>query len=139
MGRIEIRHAAGTFVLQSEAGPISHELLAGRKIDLEYLVSLAETRAAVEVKVVELAIERATDSDWANIQAVLGRNESEHLSDPEVGSLNLLFEAAIARAAGNPVLISLQQALHETWVEAWGRLRLHRATSTACTPSTSRC
>jgi GntR family transcriptional regulator, transcriptional repressor for pyruvate dehydrogenase complex len=124
MGRIEIRHGAGTFVRQSEAGLITRELLAGQKVDLDFLISLAESRAAIEVKVVDLAVERASDEDWDRIQAVLDRNEEEHLSDPEVGSLNLLFEAAIARAAGNPVLTMLQQAVHETWVEAWGRLRL---------------
>lgn len=124
MGKVEIRHGAGTFVRSPGRDPITVVLLNQGPIDRMFLAHLTELRAGIEVKVVELATRRAGDADWEDIKGVLERNETDHLSDPEIGSLNLLFEAAIGRATRNPALVTVQRAVHEAWVEAWGRLDL---------------
>jgi GntR family transcriptional regulator, transcriptional repressor for pyruvate dehydrogenase complex len=123
-GRVSIRRGAGTFVIYPGTDPIAGALLAGRSVDTGFLSELVELRAAVELKIVELAARRATADGVAQLHAVLSRNAEEFPETAEQGSLNLLFEAELARIAGNRLLSASQRAIHELWVEAWSRLSL---------------
>lgn len=123
-GRVQIRRGSGVFVVYTGTDPIAASLLAGRPIDRPWLVHLIELRAGIEEKVVQLAARRATAADVDRLREVLQRNEEELPESPEPGSLNMLFEAELARVAGNPLLTAIQRAVHELWVDAWGRLGL---------------
>lgn len=123
-GRVAIRRGAGTFVVYPGKDPIAGALLAGRAVDTDFLAELVELRAAVEIKIVELAAERITPEGIARLRAVVSRNAEELPQTEEHGSLNLLFEAELARIAGNRLLAASQKAVHELWVEAWSRLSL---------------
>jgi len=89
-------------------------------------------RAAIEDKVITLVAER-TDADLSDINDLLHREEAELDNRVEVGSLDLRFEAALAKESGNPLLQELQRSVHRLWVEAWSecgitpgdRRRLH--------------
>lgn len=120
MGKVEIRHGAGTFVRQPQADPLAAALLHEHDVDDAFLHSLVEARTALEARAVELATARGAAADWDELRAVLARNAEEHLPDAELGSLNLLFEQAVARVADSPVLTALQRSVHELWVVAWG-------------------
>lgn len=123
-GRVEIRRGSGAFVVYTGTDPIAASLLAGGQVDRPWLAQLIELRAAIEEKIVQLAARRATDADVERLREVLRRNEEELPESPETGSLNLLFEAELGRIARNPLLIAIQRAVHELWVDAWGRLGL---------------
>lgn len=123
-GRVEIRRGAGTFVVYTGTDPIAASLRPAGPIDRSWLVQLIELRAGIEEKIVQLAAARAGDADVARLDEVLRRNEGDLPQSAEPGSLNLLFEAELARLSGNSLLIALQRAVHELWIDAWSRLGL---------------
>lgn len=123
-GRVEIRRGAGAFVVYTGTDPIAASLLAGATIDREWLAHLIEVRAGIEEKIVALAAGRASGADVERLRDVLQRNEEELPQSAEAGSLSLLFEAELGRIARNPLLMALQRAVHELWVDVWSRLGL---------------
>ena len=129
VGRVEIRQGAGTFVRSPHSNVVARFLLAevgamDRVFDQSFLVQLIDARAAVETKIAELAAEKADLSAISNIGDVLRRIEDEHLPDPEIGSLNISFEAALGTTSGSPLLVAIQRAIHQLWVDAWGTLKI---------------
>ncbi|MDX6741576.1 helix-turn-helix domain-containing protein [Actinocorallia sp. A-T 12471] len=123
-GRVSIRRGSGTFVVYPGKDPIAGALLMGRPVNADFLADLVELRAGLEIKIVQLAAERITPDGLARLRAVMSRNAEELPQSAELGSLNLLFEAELARIAGNKLLAAAQRAAHELWVEAWSRLSL---------------
>ncbi len=123
MGKIEIRRNAGSFVLHPNGSAFASQLKATHPVDRAFLDYLVDVRAAVEDKVVELVAERA-DADLLAVRAVLERTEAERGESVEQGSLDLRFEAALAREAGNPLLAEMQRSVHQLWVEAWSECRI---------------
>lgn len=129
VGRVEIRQGAGTFVRSPQSNMVARSLLlevgaVDRDYDQSFLVYLIDMRAAVETKIAELAAERADQSDIANMREVLRRLEQEHLPDPEIGSINISFEAALGAASRSPLLVAVQRAMHQLWIDAWGTLKV---------------
>jgi len=116
VGRIEIRRNAGSFVLEPRTNPITARLKTADGATLGHLI---EVRAALEDRVV--AMLGGTDRDWDAVEALLEATEGElaHEHGP-IGSLDVRFEAMLARMTGNPLLVELQKAVHELWVDAWG-------------------
>jgi GntR family transcriptional regulator, transcriptional repressor for pyruvate dehydrogenase complex len=123
MGKIEIRRNAGSFVLNPNGSAFASQLKATHPVDRAFLDYLVEVRAAVEDKVVELVAKR-TDADLSAVRAVLERTEAELGESVEQGSLDLRFEASLAREVGNPLLAETQRCVHQLWVEAWSVCRI---------------
>lgn len=118
MGKIEIRKNAGSFVLHPQGDALTAHLRAVAPIDEVYLEYLVDVRAAVEDRVVAL-VARA-DVGLADIAELLEQMEEELEDwDLEPGSLDLRFEAALARLAANPLLSEVQRSVHQLWVESW--------------------
>jgi GntR family transcriptional repressor for pyruvate dehydrogenase complex len=120
MGKIEIRRNAGAFVLDPEGTLPVEQLLAGVEPAADSLQWLTDLRAAVETRVVRV-LARQAEPDLAAVREFLERAAGE-LADQDVeqGSLDVRFEALLARAAGNPVLERVQKWVHQAWVTAWG-------------------
>src|SRR5919112_3144638 len=123
MGKIEIRRNAGSFVMNPNGSAFASQLKATHPVDRAFLDYLVDVRAAVEDKVVELVAKRA-DADLSAVRAVLERTEAELGESVEQGSLDLRFEAALAREVGNPLLAEMQRPVHQLWVEAWSVCRI---------------
>ena len=72
----------------------------------EFVRQLFETRRALELPIMELAAERATPAQRAEILAIADRF---HVGMPleEFRELDRAFHSAIARACGNPLLVEL--------------------------------
>lgn len=121
-GRVRIKHGAGVFVAYPGKDPVAALLQPAPPVNRSDMVELIETRAAIEVKIVELAGRRASRKDLRSLELLLQRNEVELHRTAETGSLNLLFEAQLAAIAGNTMLMSLQRAVHELWVAGWSDL-----------------
>src|SRR5215218_1808760 len=123
MGKIEIRRNAGSFVMNPNGSAFASQLKATHPVDRAFLDYLVDVRAAVEHKMVELVAKRA-DADLSAVRAVLERTEAERAESGERGSLDLRFEAALAREVGNPLLAEMQRSVHQLWVEAWSECRI---------------
>lgn len=74
---------------------------------------LIDVRAAIETRVVDVVGRQAgADLDRAGRELRDARTMGR-------GSLDLRFEAALGREAGNPLPAHLQTVVHELWVRSW--------------------
>src|SRR5215203_3354694 len=96
MGKIEIRSNAGSFLIHPNGNAMVTQLKAVLPVDIIFLKHLVDVRAAVEDKVIALVAAR-TVADISEINDLLQREEAELDKRVEVGSLDLRFEAALAR------------------------------------------
>ena len=124
MGKVEIRRNSGAFVVDPEGTLPVEQLLAGAEPGLESLQWLTDLRAAIETRVVQL-VARQPQPDLLPVREFLAR-AAEELADQDTdqGSLDLRFEALLARAAGNPMLVRTQKWVHQAWVTAWSEFGL---------------
>jgi GntR family transcriptional regulator, transcriptional repressor for pyruvate dehydrogenase complex len=124
MGRVEIRRNAGCFVIDPEGTLPPDRLRAGMAVDAEFLQWLSELRAALDAKAVELAARRGK-LDLAPLRGLLEQTGAELAgSEGADTSMDMRFEAVLARMAGNPLLIRLQATVHRLWAEAWSEAGL---------------
>lgn len=124
MGKVEIRRNAGAFVVDPDGTLPVEQLLAAVAPGLASLQWLTDLRAAVETRVVQLVV-RQPEPDLDAVRDFLDRAAAELTDqDTEQGSLDLRFEALLARTAGNPMLERVQKWVHQAWVTAWGEFGL---------------
>ncbi|WP_314175680.1 FadR/GntR family transcriptional regulator [Streptomyces winkii] len=117
MGKVDIRRNSGTFV----AEPVPHTLLSvtpPKQVDETHIRHLSELRAGIECEVVRL-LARQDPMDLTHAEAALERAGTDLAESSRQGSLDPSFEAGLARATDNPVLVEFQQAVHELWLHAW--------------------
>lgn len=72
----------------------------------DFVRQLFETRRALELPIIELAAERASETDRAEI-GELAKGFSPGMALNDFRALDRTFHAAIARACGNPLLVEL--------------------------------
>jgi len=120
MGKIEIRPNAGSFLVHPNGNAIASQLKAVLRVDRAFLEHLVDVRAAVEDKVVALVAGRGAAADLGAVRAAVERSGADLDESGEPGSMDLRFEAALARESGNPLLAEMQRSVHQLWVEAWG-------------------
>lgn len=123
IGRVRIAHGSGTFVAGPRTDPISDHLRPELGFGQDDIQHLAELRAAIAIRIAELAARNATDEDIRELSAVLSEAEEDLEQAPETGSLDVAFEEALGRSSRNPLLLSMQTSIDHLWVEAWGGLR----------------
>ena len=123
MGKIEIRPNAGSFLVHPNGNALVTQLRTVAPVDRAFLGHLIDVRAAVEDRVVALVAGRA-GADLSAVRVVLERSGAALRESGEPGSLDLSFEAALAREAGNPLLAEMQRSVHHLWVEAWSECRI---------------
>jgi GntR family transcriptional repressor for pyruvate dehydrogenase complex len=113
VGKIEIRRQ-GSFVLPSPGDPLAG---ADQPATDKLIAELAEVRAAIEAQVIRSVLRRNRDLEPA--RRVLHGAAQTLTDDPGHGTLDLRFEAALARVTRNRTLIEFQHAIHQRWVKAW--------------------
>src|SRR5215208_2353082 len=111
MGKIEIRPNAGSFLVHPNGNALVNQLRAVAPVDRAFLGHLIDVRAAVEDRVVALVAGRS-GADLSAVRVVLERSGTSLRESGEAGSLDLSFEAALAREAGNPLLAEVQRSVH---------------------------
>ena len=116
MGKVEIRRNSGTYVTRPAPQTLV-KVTPPDTVDEEYVRQLGELRACIECQILRLAGQQ-DPLDLAEAEAALARAEREIEKDSGQGRLDPTFEAALARAAGNPVLSEFQRAIHELWLHA---------------------
>jgi GntR family transcriptional regulator, transcriptional repressor for pyruvate dehydrogenase complex len=111
MRAIEIRPGRGAFVRT----PVTEDLVPSDTlrmlIDRDAMIEIVEAREVLEVALVSMAAERATEEDLAELSAIIEEMERS-VADPEHSlALNARFHLAIAEAARNPVLLKMLQSV----------------------------
>ena len=98
---------SGTVVASLGAGAL--ERLIGNLLDLDRddIAALTETRGILEIHSAQLAAQRATKADIADIKSALEAFRAEVEAGGPAVEEDLLFHLAIARSARNPVMSSL--------------------------------
>lgn len=86
-----------------------HNLLALGSVDFE---EVAIVRQHLEVPSVRLAASHRSDQDLALLRAIVDRQRTTSVDDPDVPKLDEQFHTTIAQASGNRVLASFVHALH---------------------------
>jgi GntR family transcriptional repressor for pyruvate dehydrogenase complex len=113
MGLVEIRPGQGTFVRfnSNHAQPI--QLLQSMLQEDAHVVELLEIRELLEPQIASMAAQSATAEEIAAMQAILERMRTS-LAEGKTGvDENIEFHLAMTRAAGNRVLLQVQQLFFE--------------------------
>jgi DNA-binding FadR family transcriptional regulator len=103
----------GVFVADADHRMVSRPfqtLLQLRKVSMH---NIAEARLIFEPEAARLAAERATDEDLRELEEVIEKmNRVVEAGEPQ-SSYDLKFHKLVARAAGNPILLMLAEAMLE--------------------------
>ena len=104
---IEVRHGSGTFVLKPSIESLSEPLYHLLKADTDSYLEVMEVRSILEVEIVGILAERATEVDFDKIEKHLLRMR-DLLDDPsEFTKVDLMFHMAIYQAMNNKLISTL--------------------------------
>ena len=112
---IEIKHGLGAYLRQPDLGFFTFPMTVLLSYDGNIKNELLEARLKIELQILELAVERATNEDLSRIEAYLRNKEQSVLSDSSERQYNYEFEQLVGLAAKNRPLESIQKALHTIW------------------------
>jgi GntR family transcriptional repressor for pyruvate dehydrogenase complex len=101
MGLIE-RRGNRSYVVEH----LPEVMIVERDDRVEFIGQLFETRTLLEVPLIELAAERASEADRAEISRLADRSAGD-VSLQEFRELDHAFHSAIARACKNPLLVEV--------------------------------
>lgn len=117
LGLVEIRHGERPRVAKpsmdgifGQLGKAVRHMLSHSEQDLKHL---KEARATFEMEMARIAARQRTAPDIAMIEAVLRRQEKAVSDHHEFLTRDGEFHVAIARISGNPIFVSLCEALFE--------------------------
>jgi GntR family transcriptional repressor for pyruvate dehydrogenase complex len=119
LGVLESYAGDGTFVALSAGQPLERSLRFAVLLDATQIEALVEARLTLETQLAAFAAQRRTTGD---IEAIAEAIEGMRLAgqDAEAYLANdLLFHLAIARAAGNPILLTMLETTRgylQTWI-----------------------
>lgn len=122
-GRVELRRGEGTYVADS---PPSHRDIGARLFDAleeHALRVLVEARLGIELAAVTVAVEQATEADFAMLDRLLDGHESALAADASSTWKPLTFELALIEATGNPWLYEVELDVREAWMSLSARRR----------------
>jgi GntR family transcriptional regulator, transcriptional repressor for pyruvate dehydrogenase complex len=111
-GVVDARPGRGTLILEAAEQPPSVNLWLGAVTSVQEALNFLDTRQALEHYTIAGAARRATPEDQAELRRVLAQMQDAR-GDPErFVQADLALHFAIARAAGNPVMVRLLHAIH---------------------------
>lgn len=128
-GLLEFRKGAtgGAFVREGQSDAVVSGFSDLYRLGFIQPGDLAEARLLIGVEVTRLACQRATDAEYAQLEANLDASEkamSEGDSTKRL-ALNLQYHIILARAAKNPVLIILMEALNDLILKSLLKAPVH--------------
>ena len=108
-GLVEIRHGVGTFVTHSGRERLAEALALSLRRGDYTPWELFVVRRGLELAVVELAVERATDAQIAEMREALERYRDQLISGSALAGFDehTRFHQLMVRSAGNRVLMDL--------------------------------
>ncbi len=116
-GIVEISHGERARVATPTASLLIHQIAEGARhllrIQPETLGHLKEARAFLEIGMVRIAAERATEQDIKILQAQLEKQRDALLDIDQFMKHDMLFHREIARISGNPIFPAIVEALFD--------------------------
>lgn len=110
-GVVDARPGRGTLILEAAEQPPSVNLWLGAVTNEGQALDFLDTRQALEQYTIAQAARRATSEDHQELRRVLAQMKDAR-GDPErFVQADLALHFAIARAAGNPVMVRLLHAI----------------------------
>lgn len=107
-GLVEVRQGGGTYLRRTQLDPEPVEALVDRK---RRLPDVLDAREALETKLAELAAERRTEDDLAEIDAALDDMRTQ-IADGDLGNEgDRRFHAAITAAAHSTILAEFMRTI----------------------------
>lgn len=104
LGLVDSRQGSGVYVQAPGIEPLQFDL--AHAASREAVMQIVEVRRALESEVAELAAQRRTPDDVAAIRTAMQRIGEAVKAGGDGAEEDVEFHRAIARAAGNPFLIS---------------------------------
>ena len=104
LGLVDSRQGSGVYVQAPGIEPLHFEL--PHAASREAVMQIVEVRRALESEVAELAAQRRSDADVQAIRTAMQRISDAMQAGRDGAMEDVEFHRAIARAAGNPFLIS---------------------------------
>ena len=140
MGIVKIRHGKSSTIEKVDLNTIMGNLGSMLQLAPADVLQLLEAKEIIESKCTELAAERATEEDLAQMKDFLDSMERDKDNPSAHAEADFLFHFTIVKAAGNPFIVEImkvlskmiQKAIEETAFEddLEGReraMRFHRA------------
>lgn len=116
-GLLEFRKGAtgGAFVREGRSDAVISSFSDLYRLGFILPGDLAEARLLIGVEVTRLACQRATEAEYASLEANLDASEKAVAAGDGTKrlTLNLEYHIILARAAKNPVLVILMEALND--------------------------
>ncbi|WP_337997562.1 FadR/GntR family transcriptional regulator [Oleispirillum naphthae] len=119
LGIIEARQGAGSFVKEPQRLVLLDPSLVGSEERLDLLKQATETRRVLDVAVTEIAAATISDEDLEEIRVFLEKMDAEPRRTKLSHSIDLTFEAMIAKATGNLYLAAVQDEAHRYFRATW--------------------
>jgi GntR family transcriptional regulator, transcriptional repressor for pyruvate dehydrogenase complex len=109
IGVIESKAGDGTFLREFSNESFLMQFLFTVSLNTVRIEYLADIRFLLERRVIELAIEKAQESDFQELDEVLNKIEAKQSVDPnaDTSELGLEFHRKLIEVSKNPVLINL--------------------------------
>lgn len=123
MGLIEMKQGEGTFVKSFELSQITYPLSTAILMNKEDMVHLVEVRQIVETGAAAAAAIKRTEEDLIALSKALEKMRHIEESGRLGEDADFQFHIAIARAAHNPILLSMLDHIAETLFEAQREIR----------------
>lgn len=123
MGLIEMRQGEGTYVMEFSSDDLVFPLHSAMLMGEEDVFHLLEVRKILEAGAAYAAAEKRTEADLIKMEKALNEMK-EHAGDILLGEkADLDFHFAIARASGNPILVSLMNQVSDLMGESMRETR----------------
>lgn len=118
IGALEIRHGEGTFVRSiTDYSILSNEFSRYIHLNSEAIIHLLETRNIIEQNTVQLATDKAENTEIKQLYVFINEMEELRNNPEEYIKKDLLFHLEIAKLSGNPVLYKLLKIIRENFYE----------------------
>lgn len=114
MGLVDIQRGRGTFVgNRTSLANCVRLLKSAVTISPQELRSYAELRTGIEVQAVRQAAELATETDVADLAALLEELNNDDLPYPELLQVDFRFHRKLIDIAGNPLMQNMMEVIYE--------------------------
>ena len=118
LGVVEIIHGSGAYLKEQDFGFLSFPMQMALGQGRRAIEDLIETRELVEMQVIRLACERATDEEMKRLDEYLAYRTSDEGMDKFQGHYDFEFEGILGEICGNRYLASIQRLTHILWEDA---------------------
>lgn len=116
-GVLHSRTGAGTYVTESGRSVLETAVADILEQKRSRLKEIIELREIIETQIAFLAAERISDKGISALEEVVAKQEKRFASGKSHVELDVLFHRLVAREAGNSVLLSVYEKLHDILFE----------------------